>query len=135
MTTTSARAVTDQASVILAPNPGPMTLDGTNSYLLAGVGATSSIVVDPEPDDAPHLPALAAAGPVELILITHPHHDHTEGGADRSRLTGASASPRNPSETARSSKQRGLSSPSSPLPGIPTTRCASYWRAPDRQVR
>ena len=89
MTTTSARAVTDQASVILAPNPGPMTLDGTNSYLLADAGATSSIVVDPGPDDAPHLAALAAAGPVELILITHRHHDHTEGAAELSRLTGA----------------------------------------------
>src|SRR6478752_9817591 len=89
MTTTSARAVTDQASVILAPNPGPMTLDGTNSYLLAGVGATSSIVVDPGPDDEGHLAALVAAGPVELILITHRHHDHTEGAAELARRTGA----------------------------------------------
>ena len=80
--------VTEQAAFVLAPNPGPMTLDGTNSYLLSGPGSASSIVVDPGPDDAGHLSALAT-GPVELILITHRHHDHTEGAAELARLTGA----------------------------------------------
>jgi glyoxylase-like metal-dependent hydrolase (beta-lactamase superfamily II) len=89
MTITQPRRATDQAAFILAPNPGPMTLDGTNSYLLSGPDATSSIVVDPGPGDADHLAALAAAGSVELILITHRHHDHTEGAAELARLTGA----------------------------------------------
>lgn len=89
MTSATPRRVTDQAAVILAPNPGPLTLDGTNSYLLAGVGSTSSIVVDPGPGDAGHLAALAAAGPVEVILITHRHGDHTEGAAELARVTGA----------------------------------------------
>ena len=77
------------AAVLLAPNPGPMTLDGTNSYVLAAPRAGSRIVVDPGPADAGHLGALAAAGPIELILITHRHHDHTEGAAELARLTGA----------------------------------------------
>jgi len=89
MTITDPRQVTDWAKVLLAPNPGPMTLDGTNSYLLAAPGAASAIVVDPGPADSAHLQSLAAAGPVELILITHRHHDHTEGAPELARLTGA----------------------------------------------
>jgi len=89
MTSERPKRVTELASVILAPNPGPMTLDGTNSYLLSGPVSASSIVVDPGPDDAGHLSALSDAGPVELILITHRHHDHTEGAAELSRRTGA----------------------------------------------
>lgn len=89
MTITQPRRATDLAAFLLAPNPGPMTLDGTNSYVLTGAGSASSIVVDPGPDDAGHLAALAAVGPIELILITHRHHDHTEGAAELARLTGA----------------------------------------------
>ena len=89
MTITQPQRVTDLAAFILAPNPGPMTLDGTNSYLLSAPAAASFIVVDPGPDDADHLAALAATGSVELILITHRHHDHTEGAAELARLTGA----------------------------------------------
>ncbi len=75
------------ARVILAPNAGPMTLDGTNSYVLTE-GTGSSIVVDPGPDDAGHLAALAASHPA-LILVTHHHADHTAGSAELHRLTGA----------------------------------------------
>lgn len=77
------------ARVLLAPNPGPMTLDGTNSYLLSGNGGASVVVVDPGPPDEGHQAALAAAGPVELILITHRHLDHTEGAAALAATTGA----------------------------------------------
>jgi glyoxylase-like metal-dependent hydrolase (beta-lactamase superfamily II) len=66
-----------------------MTLDGTNSYLLSADGSASCIVVDPGPSDAGHLAALAAVGPVQLILITHRHHDHTDGALELARLTGA----------------------------------------------
>lgn len=72
-----------------AENPGPMTLDGTNSYVLGAPGADGVVVVDPGPDLAPHLAELAAAGRVELILITHHHSDHTGGSAALHRLTGA----------------------------------------------
>ncbi len=76
------------ARVLLAPNPGPMTLDGTNSYLLAAPGAAGCVVVDPGPSDAEHLAALARE-PVGLILITHRHHDHTDGAAELAARTGA----------------------------------------------
>jgi glyoxylase-like metal-dependent hydrolase (beta-lactamase superfamily II) len=84
---TTSRRVTDLASVQLAPNPGPMTLDGTNSYVLRA-GAGPAVVVDPGPDDDGHVRALAGA-PVELILITHQHLDHTAGSRRLHELTGA----------------------------------------------
>ncbi|HYH77980.1 MAG TPA: MBL fold metallo-hydrolase [Arthrobacter sp.] len=74
---------------ILAPNPGPMSLDGTNSYVLRPAGGGAVVVVDPGPADEPHLQALAAAGRVELILVTHRHADHTAGSARLHALTGA----------------------------------------------
>lgn len=74
---------------ILAPNPGPMSLEGTNSYILRAPGSPGAVVVDPGPLDEPHLQALAAAGPVELILITHRHADHTAGSARLHQLSGA----------------------------------------------
>ncbi len=83
------RRVTPYAAVLLARNPGPMTLDGTNTWLLGASDAL--VVVDPGPDDGEHLEAIVAAGCVELILITHRHHDHTEGAQRLHELTGAPA--------------------------------------------
>ncbi|ALE91501.1 Zn-dependent hydrolase [Arthrobacter alpinus] len=72
-----------------ADNPGPMTLDGTNSYVLAGADSSTVVVVDPGPLLEEHLQALAASGKVGLILITHHHGDHTDGSARLHQLTGA----------------------------------------------
>ena len=83
------RTVTGTASVLLAPNPGPMTLDGTNSWVLRGQDTTSCVVVDPGPLHEGHLSALAACGPVEVVLLTHGHPDHSEGAARFAALTGA----------------------------------------------
>ncbi|MDI3192925.1 MBL fold metallo-hydrolase [Pseudarthrobacter sp. AL07] len=74
---------------ILAPNPGPMSLDGTNSYVISAPGSGASVVVDPGPADEGHLRRLADAGPVELILVTHRHADHTAGSLRLHELTGA----------------------------------------------
>jgi glyoxylase-like metal-dependent hydrolase (beta-lactamase superfamily II) len=74
---------------LLAPNPGPMSLEGTNSYVLRAPGSPAAVVVDPGPLDEAHLQALAAAGPVDLILVTHHHADHTAGSARLHELTGA----------------------------------------------
>jgi glyoxylase-like metal-dependent hydrolase (beta-lactamase superfamily II) len=73
----------------LAPNPGPMSLDGTNSYVIAEAGHAAAVVVDPGPADERHLQELAATGSVELILITHRHADHTAGAARLHEITGA----------------------------------------------
>lgn len=74
---------------LTAPNPGPMTLDGTNSWLLGAPGQQDVVVVDPGPADRGHLAALAAAGRTVLTLITHRHADHTEAVDDFHALTGA----------------------------------------------
>jgi glyoxylase-like metal-dependent hydrolase (beta-lactamase superfamily II) len=81
--------LSSSVQVLRADNPGPMTLDGTRSVVLRAPGAASCVVVDPGPDDAAHLDALAAAGPVSLVLITHRHADHTAGWPGLAERTGA----------------------------------------------
>ena len=84
------RPVTPYASVLLARNPSPMTLDGTNTWLLRAPGSGSCLVVDPGPDDPGHLHAVAAAaGEVTRILLTHGHLDHSAGAAALRALTRA----------------------------------------------
>lgn len=84
------RPVTPLASVVLAANPGPMTLTGTNTWLLRTAGSRDAIVVDPGPDDETHLSAVAtAAGRVATILLTHGHRDHSEGARRLHEVTGA----------------------------------------------
>jgi glyoxylase-like metal-dependent hydrolase (beta-lactamase superfamily II) len=77
------------ASLVRAPNPGPMTLDGTNTWVLRAPGAERAVVVDPGPFDEDHLASVAAYGPIEAILLTHWHADHTEGVPRFTELTGA----------------------------------------------
>jgi glyoxylase-like metal-dependent hydrolase (beta-lactamase superfamily II) len=86
---TAAREVTPSASVVLAPNPGPMTLDGTNTWVLRAPGEQRCVVVDPGPLHEEHLAAVAACGPVDVVLLTHGHPDHSEGAARFAELTGA----------------------------------------------
>lgn len=78
------RQVTPTAAVLLADNPGQMTLEGTNTWLLRAPGESEYVVVDPGPKDKAHSAAIARAtdGNIALTLITHRHHDHT-GGIDR----------------------------------------------------
>ncbi|WP_460701730.1 MBL fold metallo-hydrolase [Myceligenerans halotolerans] len=82
--------------MLRAGNPGPMTLDGTRTYVLRAPGVRECVVVDPGPDLDDHLDALAAAGPVELVLITHRHPDHTAGSAGLRERTGAPVRARDP---------------------------------------
>lgn len=72
-----------------APNPSPMTLDGTNTYLL---GERRIGVIDPGPDDTAHLDAILQAigdGEVSHILVTHAHVDHSPLARRLASLTGA----------------------------------------------
>ena len=67
---------------VLAPNPSPLTLEGTNTYVVAEPDAGSAVVIDPGPADDGHALAVvsACAGrDVELVLLTHTHVDHAEG--------------------------------------------------------
>lgn len=76
------RPVTESASVLLCDNPGIMTLDGTNTWVLRGRGSDEMVIVDPGPDDDAHLERIAALGKIPLVLISHKHDDHT-GGIDK----------------------------------------------------
>jgi glyoxylase-like metal-dependent hydrolase (beta-lactamase superfamily II) len=69
----------ERARCVLAPNASPMTLDGTNTWILREPGAGRCVVVDPGPLVEAHLDAIAAAaGPVAAVLLTHGHLDHSE---------------------------------------------------------
>jgi glyoxylase-like metal-dependent hydrolase (beta-lactamase superfamily II) len=93
------RQVTPRAAVLLAPNPSPMTLDGTNTWLLREPGSADLLVVDPGPLDEGHLTAVAGQGRVALIALTHGHPDHAEGAARLAELTGADVVALDPSRT------------------------------------
>lgn len=83
------RAVTDTASVLLADNPGLLTLDGTNTWVLRGPGSDELVIVDPGPDKDDHIARVAALGRIALVLISHRHVDHTDGIDKLVELTGA----------------------------------------------
>jgi glyoxylase-like metal-dependent hydrolase (beta-lactamase superfamily II) len=87
---------TTRALRLLAPNPGPMTLDGTNTWVLREPSGDACVVVDPGPLDEGHLHRVADQGPVELIVLTHGHVDHAEGAARLRELTGAPVVARDP---------------------------------------
>jgi glyoxylase-like metal-dependent hydrolase (beta-lactamase superfamily II) len=62
-----------------APNPGPLTLSGTNTWV---IGRDPAWVIDPGPAIPEHLDALLAAlarrGGLGGIAITHEHADHVQ---------------------------------------------------------
>jgi glyoxylase-like metal-dependent hydrolase (beta-lactamase superfamily II) len=72
---------------MVAPNPGPMTYHGTNSWLLQEPDGLT--VIDPGPDNAAHVRALAQSGPIARILLTHSHPDHLAGAPALQAATGA----------------------------------------------
>jgi glyoxylase-like metal-dependent hydrolase (beta-lactamase superfamily II) len=85
---------TARARCVLAPNPSLMTLDGTNTWLIAEPGAEAAIVVDPGPGDEGHLrrvhqTAAQAGQRIEKIVLTHGHPDHSDGARRLSELAGA----------------------------------------------
>jgi glyoxylase-like metal-dependent hydrolase (beta-lactamase superfamily II) len=81
---------------MLAPNPGPMTLDGTNSWVLREPGGERCVVVDPGPLGNGHVERLAEVGPIELIVLTHRHFDHSEAAPRLHELSGAPVVARDP---------------------------------------
>jgi glyoxylase-like metal-dependent hydrolase (beta-lactamase superfamily II) len=86
-------ALPDWATLLLAPNPGPMTLDGTNTWVLRAPGTRDCVVVDPGPLDDPHLRTIEQKGPISGILVTHGHIDHVEAVPRLAELTGAPVGP------------------------------------------
>lgn len=96
------RAVTGSASVLLAGNPGLLTLEGTNTWVLRGPGSDELVVVDPGPDDDEHIAGIAGLGRIALVLISHRHGDHTDSIDKLAGRTGA------PVRSAGSGFLRGL---------------------------
>ncbi|NKQ55288.1 MBL fold metallo-hydrolase [Amycolatopsis sp. K13G38] len=73
------REVSPLASVLLENNPGKMTLEGTNTWVLRAPGSAECVIVDPGYHDMDHLPKLTELGQIALIVLTHHHPDHSEG--------------------------------------------------------
>jgi glyoxylase-like metal-dependent hydrolase (beta-lactamase superfamily II) len=74
---------------IVAPNPGPFTGAGTNTYL---VGIDEVAVIDPGPDIAAHIDAIVGASMkerVRWVVLTHTHPDHFPGARRLVKATGA----------------------------------------------
>ncbi len=69
---------------VRAPNPSPLTLDGTNTYVAGGW------VVDPGPANERHLDAVlaAAGGRIDGIVLTHSHPDHADGAGPLAERAG-----------------------------------------------
>jgi glyoxylase-like metal-dependent hydrolase (beta-lactamase superfamily II) len=75
---------------VRAPNPGPMTLEGTNTWIVGDPAAGPVVVVDPGPLAERHLQAVlsACAGGVAVVVLTHRHADHAEAAAELARRAG-----------------------------------------------
>ena len=86
--------------LVRAPNPGPMTLDGTNTWVIIDQDA-GALVVDPGPAIQAHLDAILAACAPRLatIVLTHRHRDHSDSAAMLAERAGCgvrAADPRRP---------------------------------------
>jgi len=74
---------------VVAPNPGPFTGPGTNTYL---VGIDEVAVIDPGPDVKSHIDAIIGASMkerVRWVVLTHTHPDHSPGTARLVKATHA----------------------------------------------
>jgi glyoxylase-like metal-dependent hydrolase (beta-lactamase superfamily II) len=83
-------AQSPRVTILTAPNPGPMTLEGTNTYV---VGQDPAYVIDPGPDIPEYIDALAGwlqetHRRVAAIFLTHGHPDHAPGAARLSKILG-----------------------------------------------
>lgn len=81
--------MTPTVTRVLAPNPGPFTLEGTNTWIVRD-GEAPALVIDPGPDDAAHLQEVArVAGSIRVIVLSHHHPDHAPGAAGLAARSGA----------------------------------------------
>jgi glyoxylase-like metal-dependent hydrolase (beta-lactamase superfamily II) len=82
------RALSSRVRRIVAPNPGPMTGPGTNTYI---VGHRDLVVVDPGPAEPSHVEAILACvgDQLRFIACTHTHPDHSPAAALLAQATGA----------------------------------------------
>ncbi len=77
---------------VLAPNPSPMTLEGTNTYVVAAPDSRTALVIDPGPPEFEHVERVVRSTGgrmIELVLLTHTHDDHAEGAVVFAERAGA----------------------------------------------
>lgn len=90
---------------ICAPNPSPMTAEGTWTYL---VGTKEIAVIDPGPASKPHLAAIMQALPqgarISHIFVTHAHLDHSALARPLAAVTGAPVLAAGPWDMGRSAR-------------------------------
>ena len=128
------RAVATAAGVrrILAPNPGPMTGPGTNTYL---IGDRELVVLDPGPASAAHVEAIVAAvgsARVVAIAVTHTRRDHSPAAAALGAAPGRAAGRAGWHGTRRCRIPASCptSSPRTASRSPPTPARSSPWRRP-----
>jgi glyoxylase-like metal-dependent hydrolase (beta-lactamase superfamily II) len=126
---------------VVAGNPGPLTLDGTRTYVL---GPEPCAVIDPGPDLGDHLDAVEVAlgaARVAAVCITHHHADHAAGAEELALRLGAplAATPESADKAALAFPEIPLSADSSvafggghlevvPAPGHCADHICFYWR-------
>src|SRR5579872_6438014 len=86
-------ALSERVARVRAPNPSPMTLTGTNTYVVRGA-KDQAVVIDPGPDIPEHVDAILEAAQAlgarpAAILVTHGHPDHFPAAAPLAARTGA----------------------------------------------
>lgn len=82
MTTREEMAEAGRVLTLVADNPGPLTLDGSRTYV---VGEDPCLVIDPGPALGSHLDAVevaVGAADVAAVCVTHWHPDHAAGAAE-----------------------------------------------------
>ncbi len=94
---------------VLARNPSPMTLHGTNSYL---IGTGNVALIDPGPNDPVHAKALRAAlhpgERISHILVTHSHLDHSPLAQPMAETLGVKTHAFGPATAGRSAQMAAL---------------------------
>lgn len=90
MVTWTGGGVGPDLTCVLAPNPGPLTLEGTNTWIVGAPGSEATVVVDPGPAVESHLAAIEnrtgeQGRRIAAIVLTHGHPDHAEGAVELSR--------------------------------------------------
>ena len=85
-----AEVITNYLRLLVAPNAGPMTLDGTNTWIVGDPSLAPPAVVDPGPPDEDHLSAIlqACGGAIAMIILTHGHADHSDAAPELARRAG-----------------------------------------------
>ncbi len=130
---------------VLAPNPSLLTLEGTNTYVVAEPDARTAVVIDPGPADDEHVRRVVRAcggRQVTLVLLTHTHLDHAEGaaafadhaGAPLAALEPGWATPGAPAlDTGTPVRAGGVALVPIPTPGHAADHCC-FWLAADRAI-